>query len=90
MFSETEEKELRELVEKGRKAKIASEFVQDFLTRERANVFFFLETKEIQNPEKLLEPVIYLRLMRRFESEIKLCIEQGDIAQKELNENGSE
>lgn len=90
MYSETEGKELRELVEKGRKAKIAFEFVQDFLTKERANVFFFLETKNFPSPEDLLAPVIYLQLMRRFENDIKLFIDNGDIAQKELNENGSE
>ena len=88
MFCSTQE--LREIADKGRKAKIASDFMHDFLTQERAKIIFTLETKLFDNKDDVLGLVLYLRILRNFENNVKTCIDAGDIAQKELNENGSE
>lgn len=88
MFGSTQE--LREVVDRGRKAKITSEFMQDFLTQKRAQIIFALETTLFDKQDDVLGLVLYLRILRDFEKDVKTCIDAGDIAQKELNENGGE
>ena len=90
MLREKEQQDLREIVDRGRKAKITSEFMQDFLTCERANIIFALETKIFAKQDDAFELILYLRVLRQFDNFVKTCIDAGDIAQKELNENGSE
>ena len=88
MLTEQEQEELREIVDKGRRARIVSDFITDYLISERARVMHSLETDTYAKSDELLEPVIYLRLMRRFENSVKTQIDAGDLAEKELNEDG--
>ena len=87
-MTEQELQDLREQSEKGRKAKIAIEFLNDFLIQERATTINHLETGGFLNPQDLEPPVIYLRLLRKLEMTAQSFIDMGDIAEKELTENG--
>ena len=88
MLTEQEQEDLREIMDKGRRAKLFSDFVQEYFMKERVRVIHSLESDTYTKSDELLEPVIYLRLMRRFENFIKTCIDSGDLAEKELIENG--
>ncbi len=88
MLTEQEQQDLRETADRGRRAKIVLDFTTEYLINERARVMRSLETDTYTKSEELLEPVIYLRLMRRFENSIKTQINAGDLAEKELIENG--
>ena len=88
MLTEQEQQDLREIMDKGRRAKLFSDFVQEYFMKERVRVIHSLESDTYTKSDDLLEPVIYLRLIRRFENYIKTCIDSGDLAEKELIENG--
>ena len=88
MLTEQEQQDLREIMDKGRRAKLFSDFVQEYFMDERVRVIHSLESDTYTKSDDLLEPVIYLRLIRRFENYIKTCIDSGDLAEKELIENG--
>ena len=88
MLTEQEQQDLREIIDRGRRAKLFSDFIQEYLMNERVRVIHSLEADTYTKSDELLEPVIYLRLMRRFENFIKTCIDSGDLAEKELIENG--
>mgnify|MGYP006988849881 CR=1 FL=1 len=89
MLTEQEQEDLREIVDKGRRAKIVFDFITEYLINERARVMRSLEIDTYTKSDELLEPVIYLRLMRRFENSIKTQIDAGDLAEKELREDGN-
>ena len=88
MLTDNEQQELREQAEYGRKAKAVHEFLADFLTIQRAQVINRLESDSFDKAEDLVNPVIYLRLLRKFELEVEKYISLGEIAEKELNEDG--
>ncbi len=84
-MTESEELELREQAERGRKAQIATEFLEQFLTQQRAYVFAMLETVKIgENKELILTFAMYLQILRKFEEDIKAFIQLGEIAEDEL------
>ncbi|MBR2208545.1 MAG: hypothetical protein IJ859_07015 [Synergistaceae bacterium] len=88
-MTEQEQTELRERAEKGRKAKIASEFLDEFLAKQRAFTLQDLETnKEKITYEDLLFSKIFLIVLRSFENMLNFYINNGEIAEKELNNNG--
>ena len=89
MLTEQEQEDLREIIDKGRRAKIVFDFITEYLINERARVMRSLEIDTYTKSDELLEPVIYLRLMRRFENSIKTQIDAGDLAEKELREDGN-
>ena len=88
--ADREAEELRAQAEQGRQAKIVSEFMEDFLTEERAQTLFLLENEKIDKAEALLPPVLYLRVLRKLEARLQTIIATGEIAEKELNQDASE
>lgn len=88
MLTDKETQELREISEYGRKAKTAQEVLKDFLMEQRAQVINKLETEAFDKAEDLVNPVIYLRMLRVFELETEKFISLGEIAQRRLNEDG--
>ena len=85
-MTEQELTELREQAEKGRKAKIAQEFLDEFLLQERARILNEGETSDKYMYEDLLFNKIYLIVLRHLENSIKLYTDIGEIAEKELND----
>ena len=84
-MTESEELEQRKQAERGRKAQIATEFLEQFLTQQRAYVFAMLETIKIaENKEAILTFAMYLQILRKFEDDIKVFIQLGEIAEDEL------
>ena len=81
------QQELREKVEYGRKAKIASEVVSDFVTNTRNMVRQSLEDRDDFDKQDIFYKVIYLRVLSKFEKSIQTNIQIGELAEKELNEN---
>lgn len=86
-MTDQEQQELREQSEYGRKAQGVQEFVSDFLVSQRAMMINNLETKEFNEAQDLVIPVLYLRTLRLFELEMEKFISLGDIAEKRLNED---
>ena len=87
MDEETRKKEMRQ-VEKGRKAQIANEFVKEILLSERVLTLHTLETDNFETSEALLAPVLYLRVLKKFELVLQKYISLGEIAQREILEEG--
>lgn len=87
MLTDNEEQELREQSEDGRKAQVVQDFVSEFLATQRAITINKLETKEFNEAQDLVVPVLYLRTLRLFELELEKFISLGEIAEKRLNEN---
>ena len=88
--ADREAEELRRQAEEGRSAKIALDFVQDFLTTERAQTLLILEQDVFDHAEELVPPVLYLRVLRKLEARLQTIIDIGEIAEKELNKDASE
>lgn len=88
MLTDSEERELREQAEYGRKAQAAQEVLKNFLLEQRAQTINRLETEAFDKAEDLINPIIYLRLLRAFELDIEKNISLGEIAQRRLNEDG--
>ena len=82
------EQELRKQVESGREAKIAQKFFEDFLIEQRAYVIARMENDGIDTYEGLLGKQIYLHVLKEFERREQTFINYGEIAEKELNDNG--
>ena len=85
---DNDNQELREQVEYGRKAKIASEVVADFIMNSKALVLYSLENNSDFDEQGVFYKVMYLRLLRQFETSIQTFIDTGEIAKKELNKDG--
>ncbi len=86
-MTDQKERELREQSEDGRKAQLVQDFLLEFLATQRAMAINNLETKEFNEAQDLVIPVLYLRTLRLFELELEKFISLGEIAEKELNEN---
>ena len=83
-----EEQELREQAETGRKAKIAADFMEAYILMRRTQTIEMLETKDFQNSESVNAVVSWLRILKDFEIWCRMCTDMGEIAEKELNEDG--
>ncbi len=83
------QQELREKVEYGRKAKIASEVVADFVTNTRNMVRQSLEDRSGSDfdEQDINYKVMYLRVLSNFEKSIQTNIQIGELAEKELNKD---
>lgn len=79
----TDEEELREAVEKGRKCKIAAEVWREFLDDRREEIIKSFENG-FCNDEMLAE----LRVMNKFRSLCEAMIAMGKIAEEDLREYG--
>ena len=88
--AELEAEELREKSERGRQAKVVKEFLENFLLEERAQTLQILETSGFKTSEALMQPVLYLRVLRKLEGRLQTLIDIGEQAEKELNEDARE
>ena len=87
-MTEQEIQNLRENSELGRKARIALEFLTDFLLKERANTINQLEMNGFEKANDLLPPVLYLRVLKKLEMTAQTRIQLGEISERELSKNG--
>ena len=89
-MTEQEELELRERAEKGRKAKIAAEFLDEFILCKRAYLINKLESSNQDDflYESLLPIKCSLVVLREFTNWLKSNTDIGEIAESELNKNG--
>ena len=81
--------ELREQAEKGRKAQIAKEIFSDFLTVQRAIALRNLENlpfEELQTKSAVI--ALYFQVLKDFEANVQYFIDEGEISERELNNNG--
>lgn len=85
MLTEKEAEEYREQSEKGRQAKVALEFLRDYLTKARALVFHDLET--LQDISQSASLIFFLKVLRDFENSLVRYADTGEIAEKRLNES---
>ena len=87
-MTEQEQQELQHQAEYGCKAKIAKEFLGDFLLVQRADIYRNLERNDTLTSEEVLNNRKYLQILRIFELNAERYIDEGEIAEKELSENG--
>ena len=87
-MTEQKELELREQAEKGRRAKIALEVLDEFLTLKRATIINKIQTSLDFTYERILAQKISLMALNELENWIGTQIQLGEIAEKEINENG--
>ena len=83
-----EQDELLEQAERGRKANIAAEFLNEYFLQERALLLNKLETDGDFSYDAVLALKISLRVLRNVENWLKSIIDNGEIAEKEIDENG--
>ena len=88
MLTDSEERELREAVEQGRRAQIVREFMKEFLLEARTQTISRLEQDSFNDSDELLAPIVYLRTLRLFELDVEKYISLGEIAEGRLNEDG--
>lgn len=82
--------ELQEQAEYGRKAKIASEFMKEFILQQRALILVKLENDTIEDMNSLITPILGLRYLKLLENSLDSYIQMGEIAEEELNKNGEQ
>lgn len=87
-MTEQKELELREQAEKGRRAKIALEVLDEFLTLKRAAIINKMQTSPDITYDRILAQKISLMMLNELENWIGSQIQSGEIAEKEINENG--
>ena len=87
-MTEQEELELREQAERGRRAQIVLDFMNEFILYRRAIKIREIEGNEDFSYKKMLQVKIGLMELRELENWINSIINTGEIAEKELNENG--
>lgn len=89
-MTEQEQQELQQQAEQGRKAKIAKEFIQGFVTNQRVQIINALETETFDTLEqRAISYIKGLRVLRNFELLAERYIDEGNIAQEELNQHGN-
>ena len=88
MLTDSEERELQEAVEQGRRAQIVREFMKEFLLEARTQTISRLEQDSFNDSDELLAPIVYLRTLRLFELDVEKYISLGEIAEGRLNEDG--
>ena len=84
---EDREAELRKDAEIGRKAKIAIDELKEFMTARRESLTQRLENEELSS-EAVMEVIAELRVLKRLLNVKKADIYYGEIAEKEMSENG--
>ena len=87
-MTEQEEQDLRAVAELGRKVKISAEIFKYYILQKRAGIIDRIETGnylENENPDVL---ALKMQLLKDFELWGQSCIDMGEIAEKELEENG--
>ena len=82
--------ELQAQAEYGRKAKIASEFMKDFILQQRALILVKLENDTIEDMNSLITPILGLRYLKLLENSLDSYIQMGEIAEEELDKNGEQ
>ena len=88
MLTEKEAEEYREASEKGRQAKIALEFMKEYLMNARASIFHDLENlQNVDNVSTLTSLILFLQVLRSFENTLVRYADTGEIAEKRLNES---
>lgn len=89
-MTEQRQQELLKQAEYGLKCKTAREVFDDFLLNQRAQIIRNLESEEYSSYERLNTLKTTLRILRQFDNAIERYIQEGEIAQKELNKDGNE
>ena len=79
--------ELRKDAEQGRRAKIAIDELKEFMTARRESLTKRLENEELSS-EAVREVIAELRVLKRFLNVKKTDVYYGEIAEKEMSENG--
>lgn len=87
-YKAEEEAELREAIEKGRKAKIAYEALCRFLDDRRERIINDLETIDPSEMIKIRTRVESLQIMRMFCEAVRRDIDFGEIAEERMKESG--
>ena len=85
-MQETERDRLEREAERGRRYRIALEVWEAFIKAKREDIVCQLELSE--SVEHLDERLAELRVLRSFWSVARAFVTQGQIAEKELRENG--
>ena len=79
---------MQQQVDYGRTAKAAQDFLGDFLLKERTQTLYTLEHLPLNDLTNMQALVAYLQSLSSFEKSTTMYIDIGEIAEKELNENG--
>lgn len=88
-YSEESEREERiASAELGRKYRVANEVLDEVFTEQRNNVIRQLEVADFAKDSDAVGLVLYLRVLKIFMDTIKAKIDLGEIAEKELSEDG--
>ena len=87
---EQEREDLMRQAEKGRKYKTAREVLSKVMSTQRNNIINQLETADFTSDGDAMGLVLYLRVLKLTESLIQTEIDKGELAEKELIEDGSE
>ena len=87
-MTEQEIQELREQVKRGRIAKIAIDFLADWILTQRARTISMIESANIDDTSVLQACAAILQSLKVLENSAQTQIDLGDIAEKELNEHG--
>lgn len=88
MIEQVEELDLQYQVEYGRKAKATQDFLNEFLLFERAKTIGAIENGDYSETKELENFACYLQILKKFELNIAMHMQIGEIAEKELNNNG--
>ena len=86
-YKADEETELREAVEKGRRAKIAYEVLHEFLNGRRESIIHKFETSDLTD-DNVRWLIAALQVMHEFRNILKRDINFGEYAEERMNEIG--
>lgn len=86
--AEQEREEQIARAELGRKYKAANEVLDEVINEQRENVIRQLESADFGQDSDAIGLVLYLRVIKIFHDMIKAKIDLGEIAEKELSEDG--
>ena len=87
---EREREELMKQAESGRKYKAASEVLNEIMSIQRDNIIRQLESTEFENDGDALGLVLYLRVLKICNNLISTKIDEGRLAEEELNKYGDD
>lgn len=88
MIEQVEELDLQYQVEHGRKAQATMDILNEFLLLERAKTIGAIENGDYSETKELENFACYLQILKKFESNVAMHMQIGEIAEKELNKNG--
>ena len=84
------EAELREAIETGRRYKIAGEVLKKFLDERREEIILNFEENMFISNNDICDMLSELRVMKKFRNLCNTQIDIGELAEKELSENGND